>query len=398
MSYRTSVADDIAQAAERLARAAPVELNEDWAASKLADAVQPLVHSDPLIQTLASSTGLHEAMVRWGLETTLRSVTVEALTAIRHRAGLYFFGEVNRASLCSVVLAGNVFTACVKAILVPLLLEVPVLLRPSSGDDGLAHAIADALPPPYDQAIAIASFPRDDEAAWRAFFARADAVHAYGSDDTLSLLRAKVPVRASFVGHGHGAGVAVLADLSELSEQARRVALDVAAYDQRGCMSPERVFVLGGHAEARRFARALSHALEALEVELPRGDLNAETRVACTTWRATSAALAEVLEGSTHAVAIEHEHPLPRTPGFRHISVAAVADPGALQNVLAPYGHHLKVLGWGPDDESAHATITSALPQGTAPILARLGTMQTPPFDVPADGRPLTEGLLWLLG
>ncbi len=391
----SKTAERIDASARHLQRAAPVGLDANWAATKLAEAAARLAQDPALVNDLVDSTGLSEAMVRWGLQTTLDSVRVEALLEVRRRAGLFVFGQVNRARLCSVVLAGNVFTACIKAILVPLLLEVPVLVRPSSRDGVLARALAEALEPPFGDAVSIVEFDRTDDKAWDAFFRHADASHVFGGDETLRALRSKTPVSHRFVGHGHGVGVAAVLERprTNLDEVAAALAVDVAAYDQQGCLSPQVVYVMGSRADALTHAEALHEALAAVEEHLPRGLLDPRDRVTCTRWRATVAALGDLYEGLTHAVVVADEAPVPGGPGHRHLVVRAVPTTGALRQATAPLGHHLKALGWGPDEK--RPLLSEILAEGTAPYLARLGTMQTPPFDLPWDGMPLTEGLLW---
>lgn len=394
----SAAAEQIDAVAGRLQTAAPVELDPDAAASKLASAAAKLAHEPALVGALVESTGLSEAMVQWGLRTTLATVQAETLLEIRRRAGLFVFGQENRAQLCSVVLAGNVFTACVKAILVPLLLEVPVLVRPSSRDGVLAHALVAGLEPPFDEAASLVAFDHDDDRAWEAFFRRADAAHVFGSDETLRALRSKTPSRTRFVGHGHGVGVAAILEppRGRFDAIAEALALDVAAYDQRGCLSPQVLYVVGARAEALALAEALHGALAAVEASLPRGPLSQRERVACTRWRATVAALGDLFEGLTHAVVVADAAPVPGGPGYRHLVIRAVPTIEALRQAVAPLGHHLKAFGWGPDE--AQPLVGTALPAGTAPYLAPLGAMQTPPFDLPWDGMPLTEGLLWFAG
>src|SRR5690606_17223353 len=57
----------------------------------------------------------------------------------------------------------------------------------------------------------------------------------------------------------------------ELLRTARGVALDVALWDQLGCLSPIAAYVLGERRAAERFAEALAAALAALERRMPRG-------------------------------------------------------------------------------------------------------------------------------
>jgi hypothetical protein len=404
--YRQSPADELASLALRLRARAPVEPNEDWAPSKLADAVQRVACDESLVRPLTEATGLSAPMVRWALRTTAESFTVETLASLRARAGIDAaegWAPHNRMRLATLVLAGNVFTACLRPMVLALLFEAPILVRTSSRESLLAEAFARALPPPYDGACAVVSFPKDDDARWDAFLRHADATHVYGSDETLSAIRARLPIAARFVGHGHGLGVAAMSvsqvddsPFDETAWTARQLALDVAAYDQRGCLSPQELIVLGSQDEASSIAYLVSRYLDEQEKTLPRGPLPDEVAAAARRWRDVVLATGELHEGAAHAVAFDPTGMLPLGPGHRHLIVRALPNELALGAHLASYGTHLKALGLGPGllAGPAHALV----PPGATPRVSALGAMQTPPMDAPLDGFPPSEGFLALLG
>src|SRR5205085_413463 len=59
---------------------------------------------------------------------------------------------------------------------------------------------------------------------------------------------------------------------------ARRAALDVAMYDQQGCLSPHLFYVeTGGAVSARNFAGLLANELETLSIKIPRGKISTTT-------------------------------------------------------------------------------------------------------------------------
>lgn len=404
--YRQSPADELASLALRLRLRAPVETNEDWAPTKLADAVQRVACDESLVRPLAEATGLSAPMVRWALRTTAESFTAETLTQLRARAGIDATDGCaphNRMRLATLVLAGNVFTACLRPMVLALLFEVPLLVRTSSRKSLLAEAFARALPPPYDGACAVVTFAKDDDARWEAFLRHADATHVYGSDDTLRAIRARLPIATRFVGHGHGLGVAAMrasrfddAAFDETTWAARQLALDVAAYDQRGCLSPQELIVLGSHEEASAIAHLVSRGLDEQEKTLPRGPLPADVAAAARRWRDVVLATGELHEGATHAVAFDPTGMLPLGPGHRHLIVRALPDESALTRHLASYGGHLKALGLGPGLLAGPAH--TLVPPGATPRVSALGAMQTPPMDAPLDGFPPSEGFVALLG
>ncbi|MEM1418378.1 MAG: acyl-CoA reductase, partial [Myxococcota bacterium] len=294
-AYRDAPRHPVSETAQRLRRAAPAlrDVDEREAAEALAQVATTLRRDEGLVPSLAASTGLSPAGVRWALDAATRAIDVEVLLSMRRRTGIVFMGRVNSAGLSAVVLAGNVFTAALRAMLLPLLLQVPVLVRCSRRERVLPEALAAALPPPFDAACAVVDFSPEDEAACRAFTEHVDVLHVYGSDATVLRWRALAPAGAAFVPHGHGVGAAVVPSFAtDLERAAEGLALDVAAYDQRGCLSPVRVLVEGDAGRADALAEALGAALARQEARMPRGPGDAAARAAEARWRATAAALA----------------------------------------------------------------------------------------------------------
>lgn len=91
---------------------------------------------------------------------------------------------------------------------------------------------------------------------------RADAVIAFGSDATMTELRAQVRWDQKFIAHGHAVSLLWLADPNRLtSRQARAIAVDVLTYDQLGCLSPQAIYMPPG-ADLDSLGRKLAAALE----------------------------------------------------------------------------------------------------------------------------------------
>ncbi len=387
--YRQGGAEALAQTAMSLrARASDLNAPSDRDLEALVKAVRWLADDATLRSRLADSAGLSEAMVEWGLRTTTETLSVECLQALRESAGLDGWSTDNQAALCAVVLSGNVFTACVRALVIPLALGVPVVAKASGRDDALAHALWQRLPEPFQHACKVVTFGRDDDDATRALLEHADVVHVYGSDASLQSVRGLTSASTLFVPHGHGVGVAVLRhdpDDAQLRSLCDALALDVAAYDQRGCLSPHEVWVW--EAEPERVAQQLSNALARIEMQLPRGSQPTESVAAQRRWRDVASSLGAVFEGPTHAVAAVNER-LDAVAG-RHVRVVQMDDARAAAQLHA-WGRTLKALGYAP--LPGHAVIPVAIPRGVAPRCSPWGTMQTPPFDAHQDGRPAWFG------
>ena len=113
-----------------------------------------------------------------------------------------------------------------------------------------------------------------------------------------------------------------------LEQAAASLAVDVAAFDQRGCLSPRIAFVEGRAVRARAFGLALHAALTALDARAPRGELGYDESVEAVRWRDTLAFAGELWTGAGHAV------------GFTS-AMGALAVPPAGRNVLLLSVSHL---------------------------------------------------------
>jgi hypothetical protein len=347
------------------------------------------------IELLARVTGLSVEMVRWAFAHNVGTLTAaEALAAMPvAREGV----SLVPSRLTIAVLAGNVFTASLAAIALPLLAKSPVLAKASSREDVFPRLFAAALreaDPEIAASLEVVAFRGGDDRLKGALFSQADVVLVYGSDSTLADVRARLPATTSFVAHGHGLGaIFVPASVREVDSIVDAVAMDVAAYDQRGCLSPHVILCERG-SDARGLASALAErGLAKLARTLPRGALPVEAGAAQLQWRAVGATRGEIFEGDGYAVTYEGSNAIRLSPGYRNVSIVDVESWSDLAARLAPFGAHLKALGVaGSADDRRRAR--EGLPPPLAPRVTPVGAMQTPRFSSHADGQPPWFGLV----
>jgi hypothetical protein len=344
---------------------------------------------------LLERSGLSPPVIEHGLSTTLALFEAQALVRL-HATREPSPRAAPPAELVTVVLAGNVFSAAARPLLLPLLCGHAVLAKASSRDDALPRHLALALEATdrrLGAACAVLSFAGGDEARQAALLEDAALLSAYGSDETVAEIAARMKTGARLLPHGHGVGAialcaAALCDRAVAEEVAARVALDVAAYDQHGCLSPHTVFVeRGGAVAGGAFARVLLEDLEALAVRWPRGPLDAEAAASALQWRGVAAATGTLYQGRSAAVSFRGDAPFCASPGFRHVSVCEHADGAELRARLRPLGLQLKALGVA--GAQARAELGSL-----APYVCEVGAMQTPPLDAPLDGLHPLAGLV----
>ena len=357
-----------------------------------------------LRERLPEETGLSPQMVRWGLRTSLQTVRQETLERMVAEAELVGAQLQQPLSLLALVLAGNLFAAALRAMFVPLLFSVPVLAKASSRNSAFAEILGRALrqvDPALGRAAQVLVFSGGELAREDALLRQAEAVSVYGSDETVQAIRERLQERIPVIPHGHGLSLAYCGKASlspsELSGTVERLAIDVAAYDQRGCLSPQWIFIEASQSMSpETFARALSRrGLEPVSETLPRGPLPPAVGAAQAQWRGVAEATGRLIVGTEHAVAVEVESTRTArfSPGYRNVTVVPVRGPADAIERMRPFSAQTKCIGV-TDDVLAELGRSAAADPSNEAFLCEVGSMQTPPFDAPADGRPAWEGLL----
>jgi hypothetical protein len=319
-----------------------------------------------LAPAIAAASGLSAQGVELGFASLERDATTSDLRSLVTAAG--------DAERVHVVLSANVFVAPLRAIAIARAAAKHVTVRPSARDPSLARAILRESAAAGDEAL-VEVDDRDVASV------TAGEVHVYGRDATIAAVRAGVRSGVVVRGHGAGMGLAVLSPGADLVAAADALALDVVAFDQRGCLSPRVALVLGSPRRAEMFAEALHEALSAAQERTPRGSLSADERAEARRWRDASAFAGRIWDAADHAVALGRgDAALSVAPSGRHLAVVPVATRDAAIAAIAPVARFVVTVG--SDDLEAIA--------GLAPAHARrsrLGAMQRPPLDGPVDRR-----------
>lgn len=270
-----------------------------------------------------------------------------------------------------VLLAGNVFVAALRAIAIGLASSSSVHVRPSRRDPALAEALHALAPELFQLTGELRPEPGDH-------------IWAYGSDATLTTVRATLPKGSWFHEHGSGIGAIALLARTWRPEDAKPIALDAALFDGQGCLSPRLVCVAGSDRDARDIAQAIAHELGALERELPLG--SGTPAEAAQDRRARDAATYafEVFDAGSAWISYGSRLALP--VGRRNLHVLAADEPRA---VLAGWSAALTCLA--SNDRSLRDELASAFPGAR---VVPLGAMQRPALDGPVDRRKNPRGEL----
>jgi len=263
-----------------------------------------------------------------------------------------------------------------------------------------AHSIYE-VEPKIGACLEVAEWPGGNTPLEEALFAEADCVTATGTDETVDDIRRRLPGHVRFLGYGHRVSFGYVARelLSRHSapEVAARAAVDVAAWDQLGCLSPHVFYVeRGGRVSPEGFAEMLAEALGNQERLLPRGDLSPEEAAAIATRRALyevrAAHSPDTLQwcspGSTAWTVVYDADPEFQVSCLnRFIHVKGVQDlAGALQGSEKVRGKVSTVGLAAPMSRAGNLAVELA--RWGATRVCGLGQMQNPPLAWRHDGRP----------
>ncbi len=272
------------------------------------------------VAALASTLGVSPALLDESLDALLEPFTTTSMEALAARLPV-----ANR--LFGFVMPGNVPGAGIHEVSAALLAGAGLIVKSASAEPLFFANFVRALRE-VDAAVGarveLVSFGRGEDAAMRELWACCDGgVVAYGDDATVTALAAAAARDtrrlAGFGSRLSGALVAVGASPTAAEAAAVGLARDVTLFEQRGCLSPHHVFVVGGAGQARGFAARLARALERLERRLPapaRIPLEAAAAIRALRERARWRALAQRSDGSAgHDVALWEGGPVAVSSG-----------------------------------------------------------------------------------
>lgn len=115
-----------------------------------------------------------------------------------------------------------------------------------------------------------------DEGVEDAAFDQADAVILFGGVEAINSLIERIPRRIRILVHGHKLGVGAIGKhrLTEdgIDDLAKAVAYDHAMFDQQACLAPHVYYVeSNGEVTPEMFAQKVAGAMDAFQMEMPRG-------------------------------------------------------------------------------------------------------------------------------
>lgn len=360
----------------------------------------------------SASSGYSPQMLEWSLTELLRRFTPISLAALveselgslepfqdpRSKAGHPCARSANPPQLVFQVLAGTVPPVGIEAIALSLLARAPLLLKTASEEPVIPRLFLESLravTPDLARHVAVLTWRGGDGDLDDAACAAASFVLAYGGDDAVNALMQRCRFPTRFQGYGHRVSFAVIGDRADdladlaIERVAEDLALDAAAYDQRGCMSPHCVFV-SHHARwsPEQVAEALAfQGFPAVAEKLARGRLDPAKAAEIQQARGVAEFTARVLP-STDALVFLHEDTVFRpSPGGRTLHVVPYDDDESLFDALSPIAGAISTVGLSVSP-TVQTAFSGRLGRMGARRICRLGRMQRPIWLRDHDGRP----------
>jgi len=308
------------------------------------------------------------------------------------------------------IAAGNIPNPTWMSMVLGLLARSAQFVKCASGSSFLprlfAHSIYEA-DPKLGACLEIAEWRGGSAALEDVLFGEADCVTATGSDEVLTAIRSRLPIKTRFLGYGHRVSFGFVARdvLSQL--RGRQIATlatdDVVAWNQLGCLSPHVIYVqTGGEVSPDGFAELLADELEQREQTEPRGGLPMPHTAAIASRRGIYEVRAahspetrmwHSRESTAWTVVFEADPRFQISCLNRFIYVKPVKDLAELLQQAEVVRGRVSTVGLAASDHEAEELARQLARWGVTRICP-FGRMQNPPLTWRHDGRPALGDLV----
>ena len=259
------------------------------------------------------------------------------------------------------------------------------------------------IDPSLAYTIAVLPFGSDNKMVQEFLFSKSDIVRATGGENArknLSELAEKYKV--PLAGHWHKFSFITIAR-EYLDTQAREIAelasLDVCAWDQQGCFSPQEIFAeTGGSVSPKEFAKLLAEEMETTSRALPKGTNSGKMQVLDGYYQYFTKEMmgepVKIFPSSTHQWLVIYDESTMNfepSPLFRVIRVKPISDIMEIPKRVKPIGTFLQTVGVAiPHDRLI--PFADAMGEAGATNIRTISGMTLQKAWEPWDGRfPLNE-------
>ncbi len=303
--------------------------------------------------------------------------------------------ELRSGTTVLVVLPGNIIGPAIQSAFCAAVAGARAILKAPSSEPDIARIVAEQfahLGPPLAGSVETRSWAGGDLDAEAAALAGVERLIVFGEDETIRQISARADDAVAIIGYGESYSIGFVPGGSDLAQAAEAAARDVCLFDQRGCMSPQSIYIEGDRGRSVLFAHALARALDALSRILPCAPLQpGEATLVSDFVRQMNAVAIEALphgldtvlrgparDGVPGYCVSAEAFGQPTCAGFgRLVSVKPCPDARDVVAQLKHYGRAVESIGVAAGTTDKDLT---ALRASGALRLCTLGEMQRPPF------------------
>jgi hypothetical protein len=381
------------------------------------------------LQLGPAATGFSEPVLAAGLDQFFNQLTAENMEALlrqelghprrlddfhpdEHQVSAKRTALACGPALLAHIVPGNIPNPVLTGIVLGLLTRSAQFVKCASGSALLprlfAHSIYEA-DRKLGSCLELAEWKGGNHTLENALFAEADCVAATGSDEMLEAIARKIPRKTRFLSYGTRVsfGYVTKDALGRNAETiAQNAAADVAAWNQRGCLSPHVIYVEeSGAITPESFAARLADQLEALEKTFPRGPLPVREAAAVAIRRSfyevRAAHMPETkmwasVNSTAWTVVLETDPCFQLSCLNRFIYIKAVPGLNQALQGAEPVREQLSTVGLASAPDQAR-DYSQRLARWGARRVCPMGRMQNPPLGWRHDGYPPLAGLVtWI--
>jgi hypothetical protein len=221
----------------------------------------------------------------------------------------------------------------------------------------------------------------------------AEAIVIFGSDETVRNISQRISPSQRCIVHGHKISLGLIRSKCR-PELAKRIADDLFAFDQLGCLSPQLLYVAGDSIEfARELAQHFEQVGPARIPEAPRHEIAAALRGFHEQWKFRAATEPGVGFWASRGAldwAVVHDPSSAHSPNPLYGRIFIKPMPTDLGSVLFRVRRHIATIGVDPIDSDS---IEMAVRLGAQRVCA-VGQMQNPSVSWHHDGQPTLASLV----
>jgi len=374
-------------------------------------------------------SGFSAETIAYGLNTFFRELTeknlealivqdlghigrLDDLTANEYEARTHRLAIATGPDLLVHIAAGNLPVPALSSIVMGLLVRAAQFIKCASGASLFprlfAHSIYE-MDPKLGSCIEIAEWQGGRVELEEPLFEAADCITITGSDQTILEVSKRIPAHVRIIPYGNKVSFGYITErafkLQNMNRLVSLAAVDIACWDQCGCLSPHVFYVQQGCERlAEQFAEQLGKELDKLERFQPRGKLSVPDASSISLRRAFYMVRAANMhetkvwqsEGTTAWTVVYEDDPLFQVSCLnRFIYVKGVNSLDDVLRAVEPIRPKVSTVGLAAaPDEKRH--IAKKLARWGVKRICPLGAMQSPSIAWRHDGRPsLAELVYW---